>query len=85
MRLLPLTLLVPSLLISLYSNANAQDATQKICHNGVCYDLGEIGDECCPFSVGQANSNAQRPENPAENFAKSKVLHSTTNKTTAPL
>jgi len=62
MRLLPLTLLVPPLLISLYSNANAQDSAQQICHNGVCYDLGEIGDECCPFSVEQLRSSAQRPE-----------------------
>ncbi|MGW1075024.1 hypothetical protein [Streptomyces sp. NPDC002537] len=21
-----------------------------ICHNGQCWDLGDIGSECCPFS-----------------------------------
>lgn len=85
MRLLPLTLLVPPLLISLYSNAHAQESVQQICHNGVCYDISGPGDECCPFSIEQLKSNTQRPENPTEDLANSKVSHSITNKTTTPL
>ena len=37
-------LLIPA--IAWFSpEANAQ----LICHNGQCWDIGDIGDECCPF------------------------------------
>jgi hypothetical protein len=85
MRLLSLPLLVPPLLIALYSNAHAEDTMQQICHNGVCYDIGGPGDECCPFSIEQLKSNAQHLENLTENLANSKVSHSITNKTSTAL
>jgi hypothetical protein len=63
MRILPLSLLAPALLFSLYGTAHAQSSTQQqICHNGQCWDVGDdIGDECCPFL---------RQENPMENLLK---------------
>lgn len=71
MRILPLTLLVP-LALTFYSTAHAENsAQQQICHNGVCWNIGDpgdIGSPCCPFSGEPANNNnVQRLETPTDN------------------
>lgn len=72
MRILPLSLVAPALLFSLYGTVHAQSSTpQQICHNGQCWDIGDdIGDECCPFSDERLKSNVQRLQNPMENLLK---------------
>ncbi|WP_223458142.1 MULTISPECIES: tail fiber domain-containing protein [unclassified Pseudomonas] len=71
MRILPLALLAPTLMLSLYTTAQAENtAQQQICHNGKCWDLGDIGSECCPFSDEKLKTNIQRLESPTENLLK---------------
>lgn len=74
MRILPFTLLAPTLAFALYSTAQAENSTQeKICHNGVCYEIGgpgDIGRPCCPFSDERLKNNVQRLENPTQNILK---------------
>ena len=74
MRILPFTLLAPTLAFTLYSTAQAENSVQQqICHNGVCWDIsdpGDIGNPCCPFSDERLKNNVQRLENPTENLLK---------------
>ncbi|EJM66100.1 hypothetical protein PMI31_05458 [Pseudomonas sp. GM55] len=43
--------LVTPMLFALYSTAHAEESTQgQICHNGKCWNIGDIGSECCPFN-----------------------------------
>jgi hypothetical protein len=64
-------LLAPTLLFSINTTAQAENtAQQQICHNGKCWDLGDIGSECCPFSDEKLKTNVQRLENPTENLLK---------------
>jgi hypothetical protein len=56
---------------ALISSAHAENSVQQqICHNGKCWDLGDIGSECCPFSDERLKTNVQRLENPTENLLK---------------
>lgn len=62
--------LLPTLLFSLNTTAHAENTVQQICHNGQCWDLGDIGSECCPFSDEKLKTNVQRLKNPTENLLK---------------
>lgn len=73
MRLLPITLLSSMLAITFHANVNANadnSANGQICHNGKCWDLGDIGSECCPFSDERLKTDIHRLENPTENILK---------------
>ncbi|WP_235992882.1 tail fiber domain-containing protein [Pseudomonas sp. p50(2008)] len=71
MRILSLTLLSPMVLLAFFSSAQAENSVQEqICHNGKCWDLGDIGSECCPFSDERLKTKVQRLENPTENLLK---------------
>jgi len=48
------------------TEANAQ----QICHNGVCWDLGDIGSECCPFSDSQLKTAVVPLTNSTEQILK---------------
>lgn len=71
MRMLSLSILSPILAFGLYSTAQAESsAQQQVCHNGQCWDMGDIGNECCPFSDERLKTNVQRLEQPTENLLK---------------
>lgn len=71
MRMLSLSLLSPILAFGLYSPAHAENSTQEqICYNGKCWDLGDIGSECCPFSDERLKTNVQRLQSPTNNLLK---------------
>jgi hypothetical protein len=74
MRILSLAFLAPTLVFSISTAAHAENsASQQICHNGVCYDVGGpggISGPCCPFSDEKLKTNVQRLENPTENLLK---------------
>lgn len=38
-----------ALLIPLTAWYSTDAEAGLICHNGQCWDIGDIGDECCPF------------------------------------
>ena len=70
MRILSLTLLAPALAFSMHATAEAEVSNQQICHNGKCWDLGDIGSECCPFSDEKLKKNVQPLANPTESLLK---------------
>ncbi|VVO38590.1 tail fiber domain-containing protein [Pseudomonas fluorescens] len=71
MRILPFALLAPTLALALYSTAQAENTVQQqICHNGKCWDLGDIGSECCPFSDERLKNEIQPMKNATENLLK---------------
>jgi hypothetical protein len=75
-RILPLALLAPAMALSLSSTAHAENSTDQICHNGQCWDIGDLpGGECCPFSDERLKTDVKRLENPTENLLK---LHGVT-------
>lgn len=70
MRILPFALLAPTLAFALYSPAQADSTVQQICHNGKCWDLGDIGSECCPFSDERLKNEVRPMKNATENLLK---------------
>lgn len=71
MRILPFALLAPTLAFALNSPAQAENTVQQqICHNGKCWDLGDIGSECCPFSDERLKNEVQPMKNATENLLK---------------
>ena len=72
MRILPLAFLAPTFALAFSSIAHAESSIeQQICHNGVCYEIGDgNGDECCPFSDERLKNNVRPMQNATKDLLK---------------